>query len=1182
MPRTTAAQQPTRTDVITGRVIAQDSTPIPMARVRAKAENGRELEAVSDSAGRYVITIPDGSGTYALSVRALGYAPFTVIVQRPAPPSGARIERDLRLRAIPIVLPRTQVTGQRAIRREGTTPGERSERWDSFVSEALPIDPGNFADVAALEPGVIRGGAGGNDLSIAGQAPDQNRTTVDGASYSGGSLPAEGVRSTGVISNTYDVSRGQFTGGQLVASTIAGTNIWGGALTGRLSDPSLRYGGSPAGVSGARDRAFFLSGGGGGPVVRDRLLAYGALDLSATRSPARGLELLDSAAFSRLQLSPDSARRFLDIAQSLGAYSANGGAANSRSDQASALARLDYSISRRHSLTARADWRGSNTSGLGSSPLRVSSGAGEMQSRNGGLFAQLSSSWARAGNEFRVYRSSGSTRSDAPSTLPSGQVRVTSDLANGAASSSFLGFGGTSFSPSRASSLWEVADELVIGSGSGTGSHNVKAGFLAQQQQASVSNVGNLYGSFTFNSLDDLERGRPASFTRGLARPLGTAEREYGAVYLGDTWNARDRLGFVYGLRLEGSRYGERPAPTAAVDSLVQGARVRPPSELILSPRFGFRLSTSGRLGWTVDGGIGRFAGAPSLESLAPVWGETGVSSSALTCIGPAAPTPDWRLYATDPASIPSACADGTSIFSSLAPTATLFSRGYGSPRTWRASLGVGKSLTPLWGVRANLLLSRGSNLPTAVDRNLLPSAGFTLPGEDGRPVYVGPASIDAGTGGIAPGESRINQSLGTVRELDGRGESRTGQLTAGVNGNAWRRTLLSLSYTFTSSRLLAGGLAAPGAISGTTAGDPARLEWQDAPFAPRHAFQLMVNSRLGRRLRVSAISRFTSGAPFTPVVRGDINGDGVSNDRAFVFDPLTTGNPVLARNMARLLDVAPSAVRDCLREQAGRIAAPGSCRTPWSPSLDFRAELLAVGNVNSRRLILTLTGSNVTAGLDYLLHGPNGLRGWGQFPFPDPALLEVRGFDPARRAFNYVVNPRFGQPLGGGLLRLPFTITLQGRLTLGADPRYQPLMAAIEAGMGNTERIRARLAERILNVPAVVLQLAAADTTALGLTLPQRARLQAAADSLGPRISSAIDSLAASYIERGPMTAARKARLQDRAELAGSLAEEALKRTREILTPAQWARLPAWLLEGPNAEELQRPTMEVTIPGTG
>src|SRR2546425_7254168 len=45
--------------------------------------------------------------------------------------------------------------------------------------------------------------------------------------------------------------------------------------------------------------------------------------------------------------------------------------------------------------------------------------------------------------------------------------------------------------------------------------------------------------------------------------------------------------------------------------------------------------------------------------------------------------------------------------------------------------------------------------------------------------------------------------------------------------------------------------------------------------------------------LELGAIGRLTSGAPFTPVVGSDINGDGARNDRAFIFVPATAPDKI-------------------------------------------------------------------------------------------------------------------------------------------------------------------------------------------------------------------------------------------------------------------------------------------------
>lgn len=1175
---TLSAQGPATADTITGRVVAADSTPIAQAEVRLAVEGQREQVTRTGLEGRYQLVVSGGSGSYVITASAFGYLPFSVGVERT--PGSARITRDLRLSARPVSLDTMMVVTLRPDR-DRPTAAERGARWSALSSEGFPVDPGDFADIGALLPGVTRVGSEGAGLSIAGQSPDQNGAVVDGATYGGGSLPSEGVRRVGIFTNSYDVSRGQFSGGQIAATTIAGTNLWGGSLTSHVDDPALRYGGAPEGLTGRIGRRLRLSAGGGGALVRDRLFVYGAVDLMHGDESITGLELLDSAGLRRLGIAPDSARRLIGIVSALGPTPPDSRLSPSGSRRfASALLRLDYTLTSQQSLTARLDWRGFDAFGLGSSPFRLFGAGGEQRTRNGGVLLQHA--WARGGwaHELRAYRSVGHTGVGTDASVPSGVVHVLSTLDDGAAGAAVLTFGGNPFAPREERSLWEVGNELVI---SAAGGHVVRAGVMLQEERALAATSMGRAGIFTFHSLADLERGQAASFTRVITETPGEALRRYAALYVGDQWRPGERLSLVYGIRLDGSRYGRRPGLAAAVDSAFGAHGTRLPSEVVLSPRFGFRYDLPGSGGWALRGGAGIFAGVPPLQWVAARWNQTGEGVSTLLCVGPAAPAPEWRLYGADPATIPTSCADQSSVFSGAAPRVALYDPGFGAPRTWRTSVGASGKIATRWGMDVEALVVRGSHLASATDRNFLGESSFTLREEDDRPVYAGIHEIDPRTGRVAPAGSRVVPALGPVLELGSRGESWTGQVTTGVSG-LFRRGSVSLHYTHTRSRILQGGIPGTGAASISTAGDPTRPEWIETPFSHRHHLQAILRSRLHRRLRVSVVGRLASGVPFTPFVQGDVNGDGYENDRAFVYDPASAPDPELGAALERLLVEAPGHVRSCLRRQAGRIASAGACRAPWSPSLDARAEILAIGNVNSRRLVLTLTASNVTAGLDHLLHGRDGLRGWGQYPVPDATLLRVSSFDAERRAFAYDVNPNFGRPLGRGSLRVPMRIALQGRVTLGADPRYQPMMHAIELGSGGArESIRANVARRIRNVPAVLLHLDAADTTVLGLSQMDRARLRALADSLAPEIAILVDSLTDVYTERGPFTPLRRARLHDLTHRAAALASAAVDRTRERLTPQQWSQVPAWLIRPASVEELeQHPSMEISLPGSG
>jgi hypothetical protein len=179
----------------------------------------------------------------------------------------------------------------------------------------------------------------------------------------------------------------------------------------------------------------------------------------------------------------------------------------------------------------------------------------------------------------------------------------------------------------------------------------------------------------------------------------------------------------------------------------------------------------------------------------------------------------------------------------------------------------------------------------------------------------------------------------------------------------------------------------------------------------------------------------------YTPRVNADVNGDGLANDRAFVFDPNLTLDPVLSTGLAQLLRSAPKAARECLQSQMGTRVAPNSCVGPATTTLNTSVIVDAARLGLQNRGIVRLQITNVLGGLDQLLHGASSVRGWGQSAYIDPVLLNVRGFDPAEKRFRYSVNPQFGNSsVLRNLFLSPFKITLDVSVDLGPDRERKAL----------------------------------------------------------------------------------------------------------------------------------------------
>ena len=407
-----------------------------------------------------------------------------------------------------------------------------------------------------------------------------------------------------------------------------------------------------------------------------------------------------------------------------------------------------------------------------------------------------------------------------------------------------------------------------------------------------------------------------------------------------------------------------------------------------------------------------------------------------------------------------------------------------------------------------------------------------------------------------------MDTQFGFVNELTSKLRSDTRQLTLGVNGFFTRRLImLNTSYTYTRSRdqVLGGGQGFGGS---SVAGDPRVVDWGRSDQERRHSITGTIMWPFNPGLELSAIVRASSGARFTPMVGGDVNGDGARNDRAFIYAPYSPQSlfdTAIVYGMSRLLATAPERARECLSSQINAIAARNSCSSPWSSSLDFQLNVRPQRWGLNRRVTFSVLALNALAGLDQVLH--DDLRGWGQPSFPDRTLMYVRGFDQVAQKFRYEINERFGAAQGSrSAFRSPFQLAIQVRAALGSDPAREQIRAMTRGPGGrqmNAEQLRQRMQRTIPNPFRRTIELN--DSLALGLTAEQTAALTVKGDSLQARADTAIAKIAEvlGSVGANPDPQTTMFRMRDNVQAARRMAEQAAKDLEAILTPEQWAKLP-------------------------
>jgi len=1194
LPRTAAAQVGTTTEIITGTVTGPDSQPLAGALVQATSlETQVSRQRTTDARGRFTIVFPEGGGQYQLTVRYIGLAPARVTIARQADEDRlvANVRMDLTIVALEPVAVQAAAP-LRGLERLG--PGATGRDLRSEAMSRLPIAASDLSVLATLAPGVV--GIAETDstrstFSVAGQRPTANRVTLDGLSYGGAMVPQDAVRSTRVVTNSYDVARGQFSGGLVASTTRSGTNVTQGAFTYNGRDRALAWGGVTASPFSQGYTQNQIGGGMGGPIVRDRLFTFAALQGRWKDQALPSLVTADPATLQRLGVSPDSAARFVALA---GATAVPLSVPDAQSDRgtnnATALLRLDWNLAEAHTLTVRLDGRWNSDDPARVRSLAVPSTGGRRTERAGGVMASMTSHLGeQVINEVRGYVSVEHTDAGGFLALPEARVHVTSDLPDSIRGVATLTFGGNHAFPQHTDNTTaEVREEVSWLSQDAT--HRIKLGGYLNSVRLRANQTPNQFGTFVFHSLAAFAAGQPSSFTRTLERldRAGTSWNE--ALYLGDTWRMSDRLQLTYGARLEATEFRGAPGYNPTLDSLFGVRTDRIPREVHASPRFGFTwtLATeSGGAGGAggaggpggagralprsiLRGGVGDFRAVPPTALYSAALGAPGLATAEtqLECIGSAVPTPAWTQYAQNPLSIPSQCVDtATAVTISPRPNATVFDPGYIAPRAWRASLGLQQQLAGTYTLTVDASYARGVHQYGFRDLNLVATPRFTLPDEAGRPVYVPADSIVSATGALTSVDSRAHSQFGQVIAIGSDLQSDTRQLTVGVSRLPPRGATLQASYTYTRARdqssfsccAVSQGFAAP-----TTAGDPNAREWATSAFERRHSLLATVTVPVNSALDVTALGRLTSGVPFTPLVGSDINGDGARNDRAFVFDPATASDSSVAAAMRVLLATAPSGVRDCLGRRLGHVAGRNSCTGPWQPALDFQINWRPAYFGPGRRLTVSLFTVNLLGGLDQWLHGGANLHGWGFATAPDPVLLYVRGFDPVAQRFSYNVNGRFGATAGAnGGVTVPFQLAIQAHLLLGPmapSRRVRALLGEPGAprgggGSGVPPDFAARVAQILPNPILAILGY----RDSLRLSADQVARLQVISDSLDAEIRVVSDSLNAESRRAGGR--ADPTALYDRLRLklaeGRRLIRHALEAAQRSLTPHQWAGLP-------------------------
>jgi hypothetical protein len=528
-------------------------------------------------------------------------------------------------------------------------------------------------------------------------------------------------------------------------------------------------------------------------------------------------------------------------------------------------------------------------------------------------------------------------------------------------------------------------------------------------------------GIWNFRNPDSLAAGRPNLYARalpGLLRPDGPVA-DFDVTQVGfygeDRFSPVPNLTLTAGLRIDVPSVPS-PAFNTALDTGVAfpalggtgvDTRSSPSGNILWSPRLGFNYDVGGRQETILRGGIGIFSGRPPYVWVSNAYGNTGLEQRTVVCNGSASgvSTDTVPAFTVDPNAQPTKCGAGgpTSDSASAAASSIVFyDRNFKFPQALKLAIGADRVLP--WNLFATVdfIYTKAINQYYLQDINLRGIQGASS-GEAGRPLY---GTINPATGGATVQRVTTTRANDIIMNKNVSKDQST-SLAFQLQKRFSNRLEFSAAYTYSHAldvmsmtSDITGSNFSFGALDGTIENRNLRTSAFNRPH--KVTISGTVDTPFGARF--SLTYNGVSGTPFTYVVSGDANADGVfGNDLVYVarnradmsmdgnggsvagFGTVAQQDSVFGR-LDTFINGEP-----CLRDNRGRLTPRNSCRNPWQNLLNARLSW-AIPTITGHTLEITADMLNV---LNFISSGWGLIRQTGT-GFEEQNLIQQTGYDAA------------------------------------------------------------------------------------------------------------------------------------------------------------------------------------------
>ncbi len=999
------AQQTSST--LNGRIETGEATPVVGAEVIiVHTPSGTTSRATTDANGRYSARGLRVGGPYTVTVIKDGYrseVQENVFLQLG---EGSNVSLELlptaQLDAIEVTA--SSMSDVFSPNRMGT-----GTNVDADQIAALPSSGRNLQDYIRLDPRISQVSKADGAISAGGQNTRYNLIRIDGVSTSdpfgleANNLPTErqpvsldAIEQVNIDLANYDVTIAGATGAVVNAVTRSGTNEFGGSVYYTYRDKDwVRDDLRGVEFNGFESEETY-GGTFGGPLLKDRLFFFVNYEKYTRDAPGVGL---GDTPFGRGQITQADITRAQQIARDqYGIDIGDLGVPDATTEIEEKAAKIDWNINDYHRAAFRYSELDQNVvrfPGIGGGSVSLSTHWYNQPKTFKSYVGELFSDWNDSfSSEIKVsYRDYSAIR-DTFADLPHIRVNIGNQgLLFGTEQNSHINIVDTEQTTVFAAGTW-YADE-----------HTVKFGFDYEKNEILNFFGRNLFGVWTFPSLDAFAAGRPSNYIVRTPRPGGSFddipaafEADNLGLFVQDSWAVNYNLTLMFGLRLDMPDFDREPIFNQRLLDITGFDNRETVDESLLQPRFGFNYTFDSERPTQLRGGLGLFQGASPTVWLAGPYQNTGLNFDEYNLSGNNAP----NFNPTVPPPVPGASAGTPNI------VADIVEPGLKLPAVWKANLAFEHEL-PWQGLIASAeLLLTDNEEGLYMDR--IDRGAPTFVGQDGRLLHwnangLNPARANP-TQGMQNGQNgalnRANRPAGletavVIRNTD-KGESQ--QLTLGLAKPLVDTWGWNVAYTYTNATEYS---PLTSSINNSNwqnqlIFNPNEPEAFNSRYAIRNRFtaNLTFQKEFFADLKTGAglFYEGRSGRPFSYIYFNDINGDSqATNDLFYVpagpGDVVFTGGAEMEAAFFDWLEQNPD-----LLAYAGRVAPANIGRAKFVNSFDVRFTQELPGFADGHKFELSLDLLNV-----------------GNLINSDWGLIEDFGFFSTQRVANYAgIDPATGR----------------------------------------------------------------------------------------------------------------------------------------------------------------------------